>query len=137
MSGNFECSLEDRRRRRLEEAENIRRWLRSIQERQYLDAQLAKQKADEDRVANLHYEHICRQQRINGGRWYVKRKLRAEEIRTQTTGLVLAEEDWMRTMDGRLEKDGIFIPSKTRKYLVDVELGIIPQLPPKDWLIAV
>jgi hypothetical protein len=132
MSGNFECSLEDRRRRRLEEAENIRRWLRSIQERQYLDAQLAKQKADEDRVANLHYEHICRQQRINGGRWYVKRKLRAEEIRTQTTGLVLAEEDWMRTMDGRLEKDGIFIPSKTRKYLVDVELGIIPQLPPKD-----
>jgi len=132
MSGNFECSLEDRRRRRLEEAENIRRWLRSIQERQYLDAQLAKQKADEDRVANLHYEHICRQQRINGGRWYVKRKLRAEEIRTQTTGLVLAEEDWMRTMDGRLEKDGIFIPSKTRKYLVDVEFGIIPQLPPKD-----
>ena len=132
MSGNFECSLEDRRRRRLEEAENIRRWLRSIQERQYLDAQLAKQKADEDRVANLHYEHICRQQRINGGRWYVKRKLRAEEIRTQTTGLVLAEEDWMRTLDGRLEKDGIFIPSKTRKYLVDVELGIIPQLPPKD-----
>ena len=132
MSGNFECSLEDRRRRRLEEAENIRRWLRSIQERQYLDAQLAKQKADEDRVANLHYEHICRQQRINGGRWYVKRKLRAEEIRTQTTGLVLAEEDWVRTMDGRLEKDGIFIPSKTRKYLVDVEFGIIPQLPPKD-----
>jgi len=132
MSGNFECSLEDRRRRRLEEAENIRRWLRSIQERQYLDAQLAKQKADEDRVANLHYEHICRQQRINGGRWYVKRKLRAEEIRTQTTGLVLAEEDWMRTLDGRLEKDGIFIPSKTRKYLVDVEFGIIPQLPPKD-----
>lgn len=132
MSGNFECSLEDRRRRRLEEAENIRRWLRSIQERQYLDAQLAKQKADEERVANLHYEHICRQQRINGGRWYVKRKLRAEEIRTQTTGLVLAEEDWMRTLDGRLEKDGIFIPSKTRKYLVDVEFGIIPQLPPKD-----
>ena len=132
MSGNFECSLEDRRRRRLEEAENIRRWLKSIQERQYLDAQLAKQKADEERVANLHYEHICRQQRINGGRWYVKRKLRAEEIRTQTTGLVLAEEDWMRTLDGRLEKDGIFIPSKTRKYLVDVEFGIIPQLPPKD-----
>ena len=132
MSANSECSLYDRRRRRLEEAENIRRWLKSIQERQYIDAQLAKQKADEERVANLHYEHICRQQRINGGRWYVKRKLRAEEIRTHTTGLVLAEEEWMRIMDGRLEKDGIFIPSKTRKYLVDSELGIIPQLPPKD-----
>ena len=130
MSANSECSLYDRRRRRLEEAENIRRWLKSI--RQYLDAQLAKQKADEERVATLHYEHICRQQRINGGRWYVKRKLRAEEIRTHTTGLVLAEEEWMRIMDGRLEKDGIFIPSKTRKYLVDPELGIIPQLPPKD-----
>ena len=61
----------------------------------------------------------------------MKRKLRAEEIRTNTTGLVLAEEEWMRTMDGRLEKDGIFIPSKTRKYLVDPDLGIIPQLPPK------
>ena len=61
MSANSECSLYDRRRRRLEEAENIRRWLKSIQERQYLDAQLAKQKADEERVATLHYEHICRQ----------------------------------------------------------------------------
>jgi hypothetical protein len=45
---------------------------------------------------------------------------------------VLAEEEWMRIMDGRLEKDGVFVPSKTRKYLVDPDLGIIPQLPPKD-----
>ena len=132
MSANSEWSLNDLRRRRLEEDENIRRWLKSSRERQYLEAQFEKQKADEERLATLHYEHICRQQRINGGRWYVKRKLRAEEIRTHTTGLVLAEEEWMRIMDGRLEKDGIFVPSKTRKYLVDPELGIIPQLPPKD-----
>lgn len=132
MSANSDWSLNDARRRRLAEDENIRRWLKSSRERQHLEAQFEKQKADEERVATLHYEHLCRQQQINGGRWYVKRKLRAEEIRTQTTGLVLAEEEWMRTMDGRLEKDGIFIPSKTRKYLVDPDLGIIPQLPPKD-----
>ena len=132
MSANSDWSLNDARRRRLAEDENIRRWLKSSRERQHLEAQFEKQKADEERVATLHYEHLCRQQQINGGRWYVKRKLRAEEIRTQTTGLVLAEEEWMRTMDGRLEKDWIFIPSKTRKYLVDSELGIIPQLPPKD-----
>ena len=132
MSANSECSLYDRRRKRLEEAENIRRWIAWIQERQLLDAQLAKQKAEEESVATLHYEHLCKQQRINGGRWYLKRKLRAEEICTNTTGLVLAEEEWMRTMDGRLEKDGIFIPSKTRKYLVDPDLGTIPQLPPED-----
>ena len=95
MSANSECSLYDRRRKRLEEAENIRRWIVSIQERQFLDAQLARQKAEEERVATLHYEHICKQQRINGGRWYLKRKLRAEEIRTNTTGLVLAEEEFL------------------------------------------
>ena len=132
MSANSEWSLNDLRRRRLEEAENIRRWLKSSRERQYLDAQFEKQKADEERLATLHYEHICRQKQINGGRWYVKRKLRAEEIRTHTTGLVLAEEEWMRIIDGRLEKDGIFVPSKTRKYLVDPDLGTIPQLPPED-----
>ena len=132
MSANSEWSLNDLRRRRLEEAENIRRWLKSSRERQYLEAQFEKQKADEERVATLHYEHLCRQQQINGGRWYVKRKLRAEEIRTHTTGLVLAEEEWMRIMDGRLEKDGIFVPSKTSKEQGDTELQITPQLPPKD-----
>ena len=45
--------------------------------------------------------------------------------------LVLAEEKWMRIIDGRLEDQGIFIGSKTKKYLVDPELGIIPQLPPE------
>ena len=132
MSANSDWSLNDARRRRLAEDENIRRWLKSSRERQHLEAQFEKQKADEERVATLHYEHLCRQQQINGGSWYVKRKLRAEEIRTHTTGKVLAEEEWMRIMDGRLEKDGVFVPSKTRKYLVDPYLGIIPQLPPKD-----
>ena len=75
MSANSECSLYDRRRKRLEEAENIRRWIASIQERQFLDAQLAKQKAEEERVATLHYEHLCKQQQIEGGRWHLKRKL--------------------------------------------------------------
>ena len=131
MSANSECSLYDRRRKRLEEAENIRRFIAWAKERQFLDAQLARQKADEERVATLHYEHLCRQQQIEGGRWHLKRKLRAEEISTNATGLVLAEEEWMRIIDGRLEKDGIFVASKTRKYLVDPELGIIPQLPPK------
>ena len=130
MSANSECSLYDRRRKRLEEAEDIRRFIAWVKERQFLDAELARQKAEEERVASLYYEHLCQQQQIEGGRWHVKRKLREEEIRTKTTGLVLAEEEWMPIIDGRLEKDGIFVASKTRKYLVDPELGIIPQLPP-------
>jgi len=132
MSNNLEWSLNDLRRKRLEEDENIRRWLKSSRERQYLEAEFEKQKADEERLATLHFEHLCRQQQINGGRWYEKRRLRAEELRTHTTGLVLAEEEWMRIIDGRLEKDGIFVPSKTRKYLVDPDLGTIPQLSPED-----
>ena len=43
----------------------------------------------------------------------------------------MAEEKWMRIIDGRLEENGIFVGSKTKKYLVDPELGIIPQLPPE------
>ena len=131
MSANDSCSLYDRRRRRLEEIENIRRFIAWVNERQILEAELAKQKAEDERVATLHYEHLCNQQLVEGGRWHLKRKLRAEEISTNATGLVLAEEEWMRIIDGRLEKDGIFVASKTRIYLVDPELGIIPQLPPK------
>ena len=79
-----------------------------------MDAQLARQKAEEERVASLHYEHLCRQQVLEGGRWHLKRKLRAEEITTNATGLVLAEEELMRVLDGRLEKNGIFIAFKPR-----------------------
>ena len=57
MSANSECSLYDRRRRRLEEAENIRRFIAWLKERQFLEAELAKQKAEDERVASLHYEH--------------------------------------------------------------------------------
>ena len=95
MSANSECSSYDRRRKRLEEAENIRRFIAWLKERQFLEAELAKQKAEEERVASLHYEHLCKQQLEEGGRWYLKRKLRALEINTNATGLVLAEEKWM------------------------------------------
>ena len=131
MSANSSCSLYDRRRRRLEEIENIRRFIAWVNERQFLDAELAKQKAEDERVATLHYEHLCNQQLVEGGRWHLKRKLREQEINTNATGLVLAEEEWMRIIDGRLEENGIFVGSKTKKYLVDPELGIIPQLPPE------
>ena len=57
MSANSNCSLYDRRRRRLEETENIRRFIAWLKERQFLEAELAKQKAEDERVASLHYEH--------------------------------------------------------------------------------
>ena len=126
MSANDSCSLYDRRRRRLEEIEAIRRYIVWVNE-----AELAKQKAEDERVAALHYEYLCNQQLVGGGRWHYKRKLRELEINTNATGLVLAEEKWMRIIDARLEEQGIFVGSNTKKYLVDPELGIIPQLPPE------
>ena len=90
-----------------------------------------KQKAEDERVAALHNNYVCNQQLVGGGRWHYKRKLRELEINTNATGLVLAEEKWMRIIDARLEEQGIFVGSNTKKYLVDPELGIIPQLPPE------
>ena len=126
MSANDSCSLYDRRKRRLEEIEAIRRYIVWVNE-----AELAKQKAEDERVAALHYEYLCNQQLVGGGRWHYKRKLRELEINTNATGLVLAEEKWMRIIDARLEEQGIFVGSNTKKYLVDPELGVIPQLPPE------
>ena len=126
MSANESYSLYDRRRRRLEEIEAIRRYIVWVNE-----AELAKQKAEDERVAALHYEYLCNQQLVGGGRWHYKRKLRELEINTNATGLVLAEEKWMRIIDARLEEQGIFVGSNTKKYLVDPELGVIPQLPPE------
>ena len=126
MSANDSCSLYDHRRRRLEEIEAIRRYIVWVNE-----AELAKQKAEDERVAALHYEYLCNQQLVGGGRWHYKRKLRELEINTNATGLVLAEEKWMRIIDARLEEQGIFVGSNTKKYLVDPELGVIPQLPPE------
>ena len=131
MSANDSCSLYDRRRRRLEEIEAIRRYIVWVNEQRFLEAELLKQKAEDERVAALHYKYLCNQQLVGGGRWHYKRKLRELEINTNATGLVLAEEKWMRIIDARLEEQGIFVGSNTKKYLVDPELGVIPQLPPE------
>ena len=131
MSANDSCSLYDRRRRRLEEIEAIRRYIVWVNEQRFLEAELLKQKAEDERVAALHYKYMCNQQLVGGGRWHYKRKLRELEINTNATGLVLAEEKWMRIIDARLEEQGIFVGSNTKKYLVDPELGVIPQLPPE------
>ena len=131
MSANDSCSLYDRRRRRLEEIEAIRRYIVWVNEQRFLEAELLKQKAEDERVAALHYKYMCNQQLVGGGRWHYKRKLRELEINTNATGLVLAEEKWMRIIDARLEEQGIFVGSNTKKYLVDPELGIIPQIPPE------
>ena len=131
MSANDSCSLYDRRRRRLEEIEAIRRYIVWVNEQRFLEAELLKQKTEDERVAALHYKYMCNQQLVGGGRWHYKRKLRELEINTNATGLVLAEEKWMRIIDARLEEQGIFVGSNTKKYLVDPELGIIPQIPPE------
>ena len=131
MSANDSCSLYDRPRRRLEEIEAIRRYIVWVNEQRFLEAELLKQKAEDERVAAHHYKYLCNQQLVGGGRWHYKRKLRELEINTNATGLVLAEEKWMRIIDARLEEQGIFVGSNTKKYLVDPELGVIPQLPPE------
>ena len=131
MSANENCSLYDRRRQRLEEIEAKRRYNVWLNERRWLEAKILKRKAEDERVAALHFNYVCNQQLVGGGRWRCIRKLRELEIRTNATGLVLAEEKWMRVIDARLEAQGIFIGSNTKKYLVDPELGVIPQLPPE------
>ena len=114
MSANEGCSLYVRRRRRLEEMEAIRRYVVWVNERRILEAELFKQKEEDKRVADLQYNYLCNQQSVGGGRWHCKSKLRELEITTNATGLVLAEEKWMRIIDGRLEDQGIFIGSKTK-----------------------
>ena len=56
MSANDSCSLYDRRRRRLEEIEAIRRYIVWVNEQRFLEAELLKQKAEDERVAALHYK---------------------------------------------------------------------------------
>ena len=131
MSANENCSLYDRRKQRLEEIEAQRRYNVWLNEQRWLEAEILKRKADDEPVAALHYDHICNQQLVGGGRWHCIRKLREIEIKTNATGLVLAELKWMRVLDARLEAQGIFIGSYTKKYMVDPELGVIPQLPPE------
>ena len=94
--------------------EAIRQYIVWVIERRILEAELLKQKEEDKRVADLHYNYLCNQQLVGGGRWHCKRNLRELEITTNATGLVLAEEKWMRIIDGRLEDQGIFIGSKTK-----------------------
>ena len=131
MSANENCSLYDRRRQRLEEIEAKRQYNVWLNERRWLEAEISKRKAEDERVAALHFNYVCNQQLVGGGRWHCIRKLRELEIKTNATGLVLAEEKLMRVLDARLEAQGIFIGSNTKKYLVNPELGVIPQLPPE------
>ena len=56
MSANDSCSLYDRPRRRLEEIEAIRRYIVWVNEQRFLEAELLKQKAEDERVAALHYK---------------------------------------------------------------------------------
>ena len=92
MSGNDKCSLYDRRKQRLEEIEANRGYNVWLNERRWLEAEILKQKAEDERVAALHYNPICNQQLVGGGRWHCIRKLRELELKTNATGLVLAEE---------------------------------------------
>ena len=55
MSANENCSLYDRRRQRLEEIEAKRRYNVWLNERRWLEAEILKQKAEDERVAALHY----------------------------------------------------------------------------------
>ena len=82
-------------------------------------------------MAALHYDYICKKQTVGGAQWHTIRKLREKEIKDNITGLVLEEEKWMRVLDARLEAQGAFVGSYTKRYLVDPVLGVIPQLPPE------
>ena len=123
--------LRNRRQRRLEESESKRRYEVWARDRNMLDAELARWKLDEERFATLHYNFMLNKQMVGGGRWHTIRRLREKEIKHGVTGLVSEEERWMRVLDTRLEAQGAFIGSYTKKYLVDPVLGVIPQLPPE------
>ena len=129
MSANENCSLWNRRNQRLEESAARRKLEAWLKESERLEAEASKWRLEEERIAAAHFSYVLQKQQVGGGRWFEIRRLRAIELRTNVIGLVLAEERWMRVLDTRLETQGIFIGSYTKKYLVDPELGVIPQLP--------
>ena len=67
MSANENCSLYDHRRQRLEEIEAKRRYNVWLNERRWLEAEILKQKAEDERVTALHYNYVCNQQLVGGG----------------------------------------------------------------------
>ena len=75
MNANETCSLFDRRRQRLEEIEAKRRYNVWLNERRWLEAEISKRKAEDERVAALHFNYVCNQQLVGGGRWHCIRKL--------------------------------------------------------------
>ena len=129
MSANENCSLWNRQNQRLEEIAARRKFEAWLKESEWLEAEASKRRLEEERVAAAHFAYVLQKQQVGGGQWHEIRRLRAIELSTNVTGLVLAEERWMRVLDTRLESQGIFIGSYTKKFLVDPELGAIRQLP--------
>ena len=129
MSANENCSLWNRQNQRLEEIAARRKFEAWLKESEWLEAEASKRRLEEERVAAAHFAYVLQKQQVGGGQWHEIRRLRAIELSTNVTGLVLAEERWMRVLDTQLESQGMFIGSYTKKFLVDPELGAIPQLP--------
>ena len=77
--------------------------------------------------ANLHYGYVLRKQRTNRARWLEITRLRSIELNQKKTGLVLKFITWMEKLDRRLADEGIFVESRTEKYMEDPVLGYIPE----------
>ena len=77
--------------------------------------------------ANLHYAYVLRKQRTNRARWLEITRLRSIELNQKKTGLVLKFITWMEKLDRRLADEGIFVESKTEKYMEHPVLGYIPE----------
>ena len=125
-----------RRRQRLAEGEARRKFEAEawehwcyLRKRERLLAEASKREMEEERSAAAHFAFISQQQLVGSGRWNKIRRLRAIEIHTKVSGLVLDLERWMRVLDTRLEDQCIFIGSYTKKMMIDPELGENPQLP--------
>ena len=103
-----------------------------LSEKEKVAAEVAMNKAEDERIAGLHLSYVLRKQAVNGGRWNEICRLRAMEVWQGKVGLVHNFETWMRILDRRLSSHGIFIGSYTRKFMVHPELGEIPQLAYED-----
>ena len=77
-------------------------------------------------VSNLHYSHVLRRQYTHGRRWFEISRLFAIETYQQKVGLVHRFECWMRKLDQNLAKEGVFVGSNVKKYMVHPDLGPIP-----------
>ena len=125
-----------RRRQRLAEAEARLKFQAEawehwcyLRKRERLLVEVSKREMEEEGTAAAHFDFISQKQLVGSGRWHEICRLRAVEFHTKLSGLVLDLERWMRVLDTRLEEQGIFIGSYTKKMMIDLELGEIPQLP--------